>query len=121
MVLGHSLLKQRAFGVAGVVELGFSSQHEYRASTQYFADFSSTGASSKTAQVSGTEPFGLRGQRRSSGSNTLGVFHVLVNLVEVQVLEDRRAILVHDVHGIQVSGNGRDVKAPHQCTLCAST
>lgn len=42
VVLGHGLVEQSAFGVAGVVALGFGGGwHEYCANTQYFADFSS--------------------------------------------------------------------------------
>ena len=41
--------------------------------------------------------------------HTLRVLHVLVNLVEVQVLVDRCVVLVHDAHGLVVLGHRGDV------------
>ena len=51
----------------------------------------------------------LWGQRRSSDRRVFRVLHVLFNLVEVQVLVDRRVVLVHDAHGIKVLGHRGDV------------
>ena len=62
-------------------------------------------AMKKTTQRSLPGPFCLRDQRRVSGGHTLGVLHVLFNLVEVHVLVDRRAVLVHDAHGLVESGH----------------
>jgi len=45
----------------------------------------------------------------SSGRHTLRVLHVLVDLVEVQVLVDRRAVFVHHTHGFVVFGHRGDV------------
>ena len=41
--------------------------------------------------------------------SNLGVLHILFNLVEVLVLADRRAVLVHDTHGLVVRGDCQDV------------
>ena len=38
---------------------------------------------------------------------TLGVLHVLFNLVEVQVLLDRHAVLVQDAHAQRAAGHHR--------------
>ena len=39
-------------------------------------------------------------QRLDSGRPALRVFDVLINLVEVQMHEDRRVVLDHDAHGV---------------------
>jgi len=41
-----------------------------------------------------------------SGGHALGVLHVLINLVEVEVLVDRCAIGIHHTHGFVVLGQG---------------
>ena len=60
-----------------------------------------------THNTNGPEgPFVLSARDGRFSRHNLRVLHARFHLLEVLALVDRRAVLVHDAHGVVVSGHG---------------